>query len=164
MNLWVYKCRNDPDTAYNAWGDWANVFDKPWKPVPWGGAWATARPDGKRILNEEIEVGDLVLAWQSDRSAAIGVCKVTGRKRSRHGGTDLLLLAVEEFKTPVKLHDLKRATKPKLQQVTALKQGYSRTIYPTTTKEARLLLSACGSRLAERFGPPSKTSAKGRPK
>ncbi len=22
MNLWVYKVRNDPDTEFNAWGDW----------------------------------------------------------------------------------------------------------------------------------------------
>ena len=145
MNLWVYKVRNDPDTEYNAYGDWESVFAEPWRDHAWGGAWASSRADDKRIFDDEIERGDLVLAWQSDLSAAIGLCEVTGSQPSEHYGLDLVLRPVERFSAPVKLHVLKRTTHPELQKVQALKQGLIRTIYPTSSKEARLLLAACGS-------------------
>lgn len=151
MRLWVYKVRNDPDTQFNAWGDWESVFKEPWRPHAWGGAWASRRESDKRIFEEQIAVGDVVLAWQSDESAAIGLCEVTGRRRSKHGGSDLMLKAVERFPRPVKLHALKKTTRPELKDVVALKQGHIRTIYPTSAKEAGLLLEACGiSRRVER--------------
>ena len=145
MNLWVYKVRNDPNTNHLAWGDWSSVFEEPWQARRWGGAWATAKPDGKRIFNEEMSKGDLILAWQSDRAAAIGLCEVVGWEESSTEGTDLVLRPIEVFARPVRLHDLKKTTHPELRTVASLKQGNAATIYPTTNNEARALLAACGS-------------------
>ena len=143
MNLWVYKVNKKAGNL--AWGDWNSVFDKPGHAQTWGGAKATAKPDGKRIFNEEMRTGDLILAWQSNRHAAIGLCEVVGWDESSTGIDDLLLHPIEEFDKPVKLHVLKRTTHPELQDVASLKQGNAATIYRTTTEEARMLLAACGS-------------------
>lgn len=129
VSLWVYKCRNDPGTENLAYGDWSTVFKRPWTKVAWGGAWATARPDGKVIFNDEIQKGDLILAWQTDKGHAVGLCEVIGWKTSKIDGLDLILVPVEEFDPPVRLHQLKRTTHPKLASVTALKPGHVATIY-----------------------------------
>ena len=89
--------------------------------------------------------GDLILAWQSDLAAAVGLCEVVGWEKSSGEGTDLVLRPIEVFTRPVRLHDLKKTTHPELKTVASLKQGNAATIYPTTAKEARTLLAACGS-------------------
>ena len=144
-SLWVYKCKNDPGTDNVAYGDWASVFKQPWRKVAWGGAWATAKPDGKVIFDDEVEKGDLILAWQTDKARAVGLCEVAGWKPSQVEGRDLLLMPVEKFDPPVRLHELKRTSHPKLATVAALRPGNVATIYRTTTSEARLLLGACGA-------------------
>jgi hypothetical protein len=157
-SLYVYKCRNDPNTEFNAYGDWEEVFDAS-GPVRWGGAWATRNPTSIRIFEDELEVGDLILAWQTDRRAAIGVAEVVGfltADREVQGelivnAEHIVLEAREEFPKPVRLHELKRTTMPKLAEVPALKQANVATIYRTTPQHAHLLLKACGSRFAADF-------------
>ena len=143
QSLWVYKCKNDPGTQNLAYGNWSTVFKRPWKNTPWGGAWVTGKPDGKIIFDDDIQKGDLVVAWQTDKGHAVGLCEVVGWKASKVDGRDLVLLPVEEFDPPVRLHDLKRTTHPKLATVSALKPGNVATIYRTSRSEARLILQAC---------------------
>ena len=144
--LYVYKCRNDPDTEFSAYGDWLRVFEAA-GPVAWGGVWATQHPTSIEIFESEIQPGDLILAWQTDKHAAVGVAEVVGFEM-RGQDRQVLLEAREEFPRPVQLHKLKKSTNPELNSVSALKQGKVATIYRTDHSEARALLNACSSRYA----------------
>jgi hypothetical protein len=162
--LYVYKCRNDPHTEYSAYGEWTDVFDKS-GPVSWGGAWATKSPTSIEIFEDELSTGDLILAWQTDKGAAIGVAEVVGTEVSDLKWLDnsadkgyvidsvehVLLEARERFPRPVRLHVLKKTTHPELARVPCLQQGYVETIYRTTRADARKLLRACKSRYAVDF-------------
>jgi predicted RNA-binding protein with PUA-like domain len=168
--LYVYKCKNNPNTEYSAFGNWEDVFAVS-EPTRWGGSWATENAMSVRIFEEELEVGDLVLAWQTDRKAAIGVAEVVGFEDvdeevifvdEGDDGTvveteevmsfpHVLLQAREHFPKPIRLHDLKKTTNPELASVSALKQGNVATIYRTTPWEAQVLLRACNSRYAVSF-------------
>jgi hypothetical protein len=145
-SLYVYKCRNDPYSGNSAYGDWDDVFSQS-GPVKWGGAWATKHPTSLTIFESELQVGDLILAWQTDLKAAIGIAEVVG---FTYVGQDkhVLLEAREEFPNPVHLHALKKTTNPELRTVSALKQGNVATIYRTDHREAQALLHACNSRYA----------------
>ena len=146
--LFVYKCKNDPFTKNAAYGDWTTTMSRK-APFAWGGAWATRSPYSTRLFNDEVAVGHLVLAWQVDKQVALGVCEVVRFKTTRRG-QELMLKWVEIFPTPVPLNVLKRTNK-RLQKVKAFKQGFTATIYDTTTQEAELLLRVCGSRFAPSF-------------
>ena len=119
--------------------------------VEWGATRATRHPRSLEIFAHELSMGDLILSWQTDRSAAIGVCEVTRLTTDRQGHRRLYLRPVERFPKPVKLHQLKRTTHPELMTVGALKPGVIATIYETTRPEAFQLLGACGSQLAGDF-------------
>lgn len=69
----------------------------------------------------------------------------------KSGEKEVTLEAKESFPSLVRLHDLKRSTHPELLEVSALQQGNVATIYGTTSREARLLLDACGSCYASKF-------------
>ena len=103
--LYVYKCRNDPNTEFSAYGDWSSVFDSS-GPVMWGGTWATKHPTSLEIFESELQSGDLILAWQTDKRAAIGIAEVVGFKM-RGQDQHVLLQARERFPVPVPLHELK---------------------------------------------------------
>jgi hypothetical protein len=149
-SLYVYKCRNDPSTTNAAYGDWESTLKRK-SAFVWGGAWATRSAYSRRLFEEEIGPGDLVLAWQVDKGAALGLCEVTGFKTAQRG-QEIKLKWVEVFPSPVLLNVLKR-TNRELQKVEAFQQGFTATLYDTTTKEAHALLRACGSPLASRFKP-----------
>lgn len=148
--LFVYKCRNDPDAGNTSFGDWFDVLAEK-RAFIWGGAWATAQPRSRRLFEEELAAGDLILAWQSDRQAAVGVCKVDSFKSTTRG-QEVLFRWIERFDPPMHINEEKR-TNPRLAAVRAFKQGNAGTLYPTTRAEARVLLQACHSTLASRFKP-----------
>jgi hypothetical protein len=145
IRLWVYKCnaRNPPQRVVS--GDWEDFFA--------GGTqeWGTTQTIGSavslRILWEEINVGDLVLAVQTDRRVAVGLCRVA--ELNDYPGEDgriereLILEPVQLFERPVRLYDLKK-TRSALARVQALRQGPIQSLYATTAAEARVLLRACG--------------------
>ncbi|HVL40315.1 MAG TPA: EVE domain-containing protein [Fimbriimonadaceae bacterium] len=152
--LFVYKCRNDPQTHFAAYGDWETVFSSDAN-IRWGGSWATNSASSKRLFEEEIKKGDLILAWQSDKRGAVGVCEVR-RFEYTSRGQELVIRPIERFPSLVRLHELKKTTLPELQTVAALKQGNVATLYETSRDEARLLLTACGSSHARRFARRTK--------
>jgi hypothetical protein len=146
--LWVYKNRSYADVHQTAYGDWEEFFDTSEateEPVPWGGSWASALDHQKRVFREDIKVGDLILCWQTDRQAALGIATVVSVTERQDGESELWLRAVERFPRPVRLHQIKKVTYPKLQQVSALKRGPMHTIYETSSQEAYWLLDAAGS-------------------
>jgi hypothetical protein len=147
-SLYVYKCRNDPQTENAAYGDWQSRLTHR-SSFPWGGAWATRSAYSRRLFEDELVVGDLILAWQVDKQFAVGVAEVTGFKSTRRG-QEVLLKWLEVFATPVPINALKR-TNQGLQNVKAFKRCFTATLYDTTKQEARILLRACGSGLASRF-------------
>lgn len=148
-SLYVYKCRNDPNTENAAHGDWNSTLKRK-SPFRWGGAWASRSRYSKRLF-EELTVGALILAWQVDQQGAIGVCEVAGFKTTKRG-QEILLQWREVFPSPVRINTLKR-TDRRLQKVKAFRQGFVATLYDTTRIEAHHLLTVCGSPLARKFRP-----------
>jgi hypothetical protein len=149
-SLFVYKCRNDPDTTNAAYGDWGSTLKRK-APFVWGGAWATRSAYSRRLFEDEVGVGDLILAWQVDKQGAVGVCEVTGFKSTQRG-QEIKLKWVEVFPSLVPINVMKRNNR-RLDAVKAFRQGFTATLYGTTKKEAYALLDACGSSLASRFNP-----------
>lgn len=147
-DLYVYKCRNDPAAGNVSFGNWFDVLAEK-RAFIWGGARATAQPRSRRLFEEDLAVSDLILAWQSDRQAAVGICEVDSFKSTRRG-QEVLLTWLERFDPPVHINEVKR-TNRRLDAVRAFKQGNAGTLYATTRPEARVLLQACGSKLARRF-------------
>ncbi|MGB9623809.1 MAG: protein NO VEIN domain-containing protein [Phycisphaerae bacterium] len=139
--LWVYKCN-----ARGQWasGDWALFFDD-----PDSGEWGNTRdhihnPAARKIAREEMQRGDLVLAYQTDRRTAIGLCEVVKLKKDADGEVTIFLKPLERFPEPVPIHDMKRSN-PGLREVRALRPAVVQALYETSPEEARTLLEACGA-------------------
>jgi hypothetical protein len=152
--LYVYKCRDDPETEYAAYGNWEDVLTSD-EDTEWGGSWATNNPSSKRLFEEKIQPGDLVLAWQTDKCGAVGVCEVVALRDSARG-QDVVLRRLERFPSPVRLHELKKTTFPELKDIAALNQGNIATLYETSRNEAFQLLTACNSSYASQFAPRAR--------
>lgn len=147
--LWVYKCNATGHGPQVATGDWQDFFAGP-QPGEWGGDITMRSASSLKILWTRMQPGDLVLCWQTDQRAAVGLAELTelidwtGRDGAAHR-TMMLRLVGQPFDQPVPLLDL-RKTDRQLATVTAFRSGVPATLYPTTAREARLLLRACGLR------------------
>jgi serine/threonine protein kinase len=99
--LWVYKCRSTSDAAE---GDWNYFFEEMDGRGEWGGTWVTRSASSLKSIREKLQVGDLVLAWQTDKRWALGLCRVIALPRD---GDEVAieLEAVTRFAQPVKLLD-----------------------------------------------------------
>lgn len=138
MSYWVYKC-NRRGLNGPAWGDWEDVF-RGNGPVQWG------QIDIIPAL-EDLQPGDTLLAYQTDRNELVGTARVEGFKgpqRRRH----VMIRAVERL--GAKVRPLKKAD-PKIAQIQALQGGIVATIYTITDEEARRLIDA-----ARRSRPTSR--------
>jgi hypothetical protein len=147
--LWIYKCNAANLTYQTAWGDWTEFFASE-LPQAWGGTWATRSAASLRLIWNEVAKGDLVLAYQSNLRAAIGLCEVDDLDDYEDEGgfqREIILRPVERFLRPVKLHDLKSSI-PELASVKALRPALIQTIYATTIEEANVLLAACDAHLS----------------
>jgi len=143
--LWVYKCNTAQHDHQWSWGDWDDVLMAD-GPVPWGTTELIGSALSRRLIEHEMAVGDLVLAWQTNRAAAVGLCRITKLERyvdlEGDEQTQIYLQRVGEPFVPVKLHQLKR-TNTALAKVRALQPAFVGTIYETTPREAVALLRAC---------------------
>jgi hypothetical protein len=164
--LWVYKCNalNLPHQV--AWGDWEEVFSQP-HAREWGGSETMRSPSSLHILWEEMAPGDVILAYQTDQQAAVGLCVVEDLVDYIDDldapQREMILRPIERFLQPVKLHQRKHAD-PVLARATALRPGFPQTLYPTTAEEATALLAACGAKYQPpRAGgpPPRRRSGRG---
>jgi hypothetical protein len=131
----MYKCnaRNAPYQVVR--GNWAEVFASP-EPVEWGSTeWVPALNDAR--------VGDLVLAYQTDRNHLAGVAKVHAWKR-RGKFRDLILRPLERIEARVR--PLKQAD-PAIAKIPALQPGPIRTLYKVSQADANRLLRAARASL-----------------
>jgi len=124
VRLWVYKCNARNPSRRVASGDWEDLFAGGTQ--EWGSTRAIGSAVSLRILREEMTPGDLVLAVQTDRRAAIGLCQVARLDDNPAGDgrmeRDLILEPIEFFGQPVKLYALKKRHRS-LARVEALRQG-----------------------------------------
>lgn len=141
-SLWIYKNNASGHDQQLSAGDWDEFFENKGDGT-WGGT-DTMGPRNRTILLEEMRRGDLVLAWQSDRRAAVGVLRFDGIVDSGQFQR-IRLTPLRRFDVPVPILDLRRSV-PDLAHVAAFQPGFPRTLYRTTAAEARLLLDVCGYR------------------
>ncbi len=136
--LWVYKC----NARSGAEGDWNYFFDEMDGEGEWGGTWCIKNRASRKIIRERLKVGDLVLAWQSDKQAALGLCRVS---ELADDGQDIgiVLETVKRFEQPVKLLEWKGRS-PALANGNAFRQGNAGTIFEATPAEAAEILRICG--------------------
>jgi hypothetical protein len=126
-----------------SYGDWEWFFENPGD-GRWGGTWGIGNPASRRILLKEIQAGDLILAYQTDRRAAIGICEVLDLAEDQEGETEIFLKPIERLARPVDILSLKRSD-PSVAEIRAFRQGQVQTLYETSQEEARTLLEVCGA-------------------
>jgi hypothetical protein len=161
--LWVYKCNTRGHAQQTSVGDWDEFF-RMQHPNYWGGTDTMRSKGSLHILWHEMAIGDHILCWQSNRRAAVGLCRVTDLEdwtdaEGVEQRTMWLELIGEPFSPPVPLLDLRKADRA-LAAVRAFEPGFPQTLYGTTNAEARAILRACGisPSTLERL---AKTPAKG---
>lgn len=145
--LWVYKCNAVNHRESIAFGSWEHFFAQP-QPTEWGGSMTMASKQSLRILWKEMQPGDLVLCWQTDKRQAVGLGRVHSLPESvEDDGTPRremwLELLGEPFSPPLPLLDMRKED-PELAAVRCFRAGYPSTLYGTTEAEAKTLLRACG--------------------
>jgi hypothetical protein len=127
MRWWVYKCNSRQ--RYNVCGDWQDFFKRP--DEHWG---CSQRVPELRKLRE----GDLILAYQTNRNALMGVAEV--RQSCDHD--DYLYL------TPVRTFDVKirplRKAYPVVERIPAFQPGPIQTVYEISGADVQRLLRAAG--------------------
>lgn len=82
--LWIYKCNSKGREHQRTYGDWSDVFASQSARV-----WGTTR-----VIPElaKANIGDTVLAYQTDRNELVGVARVadtmpnTDMRKSAHAG------------------------------------------------------------------------------
>ena len=143
--LWVYKCNALNLPHQGGWGDWTEVFNQR-RAIPWGGSETMRSPSNLHVLWEEMAPGDVILAYQTDQQAAVGLCVVADLvdyiDDLDEPQREMVLRPIERFPQPVKIHQLKHAD-PVLAGAVALRPGWPQTLYPTTREEAAALMAAC---------------------
>lgn len=108
MRYWLYKVNRRGGPA--GWsGDWEEDLFASAKSRRWGGHEASLSPEVHRALDEEISVGDVIVAYQTDRKVVVGYARVesvTGRPRAR----GIVLQPIERVDPPLKIHEHKHGT------------------------------------------------------
>ncbi len=134
--LWVYKC----NSFSAAGGHWDHFFDHIGN-GRWGGTHCIKNRASVKIIHERLQVGDLVLAWQTNERAALGLCRVSDL---RWNGADIeiFLQVVQRFPSPVPLLRWKKKS-PALEKGKAFQPANVGTLFETTAAEAREILRIC---------------------
>lgn len=91
------------------WGDWAGQVFSSSDEEQWGGSYSTESHEVLKRLNEDVQAGDVIVAYQTDVKAVIGFCvitKVTGKKFTRK----IYLRPIDRLARPFKIHQHKHGT------------------------------------------------------
>lgn len=105
---WLYKVNRRGGPAGWA-GDWESDLFASARPRRWGGHEASLSPEVHRALDEEVSVGDVIVAYQTDRKAVIGFCRVD-EVTGRAGARGLVLEPIERLDPVLKIHEQKHGT------------------------------------------------------
>ena len=108
MRYWLYKCNVDGGPA-GYWGDWRGMVFNKKGPVEWGGDYSTRSPEVSRTLATEVNVGDVVVAYQTNLLGVVGFCTVT-RIDGASGSRRLWLQPIEAVEPPFLIHAHKHGT------------------------------------------------------
>jgi hypothetical protein len=130
MAWWIYKCNSQGHSYQNAYGDWRDFFDVRaigGRKARWG--LPSVTPD---LTN--LQKGDMVLAYQTDRNELVGLVRCV---KAVAGG--VYFVPVEEI--GVKVRPLKKADQA-IAAIPALKPGPIQTLYSISKEDARRLLDA----------------------
>jgi len=132
---WVYKCNSKDREYQRTYGDWAEVFES--QGPQW---WGTTK-----IVPElsKANVGDTILAYQTDRNELVGVARVVGWK-AQGKFKRLILKPIRTI--GVRVRPLKEASS-KVARIPALQPGQIRTLYSISRADAAALLKAAGAHL-----------------
>ncbi len=134
--LWVYKCNSKSSVG----GHWEAFFSRS-EPGPWGGTHCINSAPSRKIIREDLRVGDYILAWQTDEKVAWGLCRVVELRRE---GTDIriVLQAVQRFPSPIPLLAWKKKSRA-LAAGIAFQPAKVGTLFATTPEEAQEILRIC---------------------
>ena len=135
-NAWIYKWNSRGRFHEGKGRDWKEVFESGMEFTGYG----FDNPVGRRLIGE-VRSGDLVVAYQTNQRAAIGICRVVALQLD--SDPRIRFMPLRMFAMPVKLHDLKRSN-AHLADVEALRQGPVQSLYRLTSDEAITVLRACG--------------------
>lgn len=133
MSIWLVKWNGRGKHHEGKVRDWSAVFD---------------RGDPEWIYGRgvaHVQIGDVFIAWQTERKHAVGVCKVIGPAESTPEPR-IRFQPSRRFTPPV---DPREASGAAAKIATLFRQGDVRTFYPLSEEQAEALLVACGSTLAE---------------
>lgn len=135
---WIYKCNAKNNAYQRDWGNWDHLFLAD-TPRYWGST---------ELIPElgKAQVGDLVIAYQTDRNELVGVAQVV-RLRPNHGYCELILTPKEIIRA--KVRPLKED--PRISKIPALRGGRIQTLYEISTNDATRLLVA--ARASARVNP-----------
>lgn len=86
-----------------------------------GGHYSTRSAQVSRVINEDLSVGDLVAAYQTDDKEVVGLCRVV-KLDGPQGDIKIHLEPVFEAVTPLRLHEAKAGTS--LETAVAVKSRY----------------------------------------
>ena len=136
MAYYVYKCNARGPEYARASGDWCEVFDA-------GGI----QPWGLSTLKgvDQLDVGDLLLAYQTDRNELVGVARVV-RWDPEDGARRVVVEPIEPI--GVKVRPLR--SDPRIATIQAFKPGDIRTAYRISAVDAKLVLDAARQATRER--------------
>jgi hypothetical protein len=108
MRFWFYKCNVRPNGTGTS-GDWlAEVFSSS-DTVVWPGHSGSGSAEVHRALDERMSVGDVVVAFQTNRRAIMGMCRVN-EVVGDPGAVDLVLAPIHCFATPFRVHEARVGT------------------------------------------------------
>ena len=116
MRYWLYKNNSIDGGPAGYRGDWLKeVFTKK-GPVRWGGHYSTESYEVAKHLEQDVTVGDVVAAYQTDITSVVGFCRVADIKVSSRShshstpvGLELHLQPIAVI-TPFRIHRYKRGT------------------------------------------------------
>lgn len=141
MSYWVYKCNaRAPDYA-GSWGDWWEHVFEPGDERPWG--LTTLKGVG------DIRIGDVLLAYQTDRNELVGTARVTGfepdgkQRRIVIEPTEIIRAKVRPLKSDSRIGAL-----------SAFAPGDIRTAYSIDPDDALHLLRAARTSVSKRSERP----------
>lgn len=108
---WLFKNNRAEGGPSGYWGDWlADVFSQA-KNHQWGGSYSTLSPEVWNLLDHEVAVGDVVVAYQTDVKSVVGFCLVT-RMTGPVGqqARKIWLAPIEQLDSPFRIHEHKAGT------------------------------------------------------
>lgn len=109
MRYWLYKNNRAVGGPSGYWGDWYDGVFSQNKTVEWGGHHSTRSREVAAKLNEDVSVGDVVVAYQTDEKAVVGFARITRIT----GGVDdrrLHLKPLHYLAQPFEIHKHKKGT------------------------------------------------------